>query len=445
MKLSLLVASGIHEGEVLQMNGVRLLIGRGPDCHIRPNSPEVGLQHCGLVLRGDSAFLRDLGSRTGTVLNGRRLRGEIELQDGDLIQIGPLSFGVMLEGNIEEVSAEPPSLLARSETAAPQATDDLPPDYRQLEGLESTDCQPSYREPLVHHAPETQEMPALLPLDDEPEQTWPGTGGQPVAPSFPACGPAFPPEVAPSAEGPDYSQEGAILPAYEALEMPAPSANRIAGNGHAAPRRAATRTTMLAPAAGRGPSTPPVSPAIRRSAAPEPLHHLVAETQQIPVVEAYPIPLDETQESGLTMDGEQPLPVSSAIPMGSPTHPARQTYVAQTTTVNAAPNHGGTVPRRTPGRSTMPAPAPSAGPRPQVPPVIHRRPPVQEPLVHLGAETQEIPALEAYPIPLAEIQESGVTAGAEQPPALRPQPRIVRPGKSSPRVVWANGQGRAPT
>jgi pSer/pThr/pTyr-binding forkhead associated (FHA) protein len=97
MTLSLLVSSGINEGELLRVERVRLLIGRGPQCHVRPNSPEVDLQHCGFFVRGNSAFLRDLDSKTGTLLNGRRLRGEIELRDGDLVQVGPLTLAVILE------------------------------------------------------------------------------------------------------------------------------------------------------------------------------------------------------------------------------------------------------------------------------------------------------------------------------------------------------------
>jgi pSer/pThr/pTyr-binding forkhead associated (FHA) protein len=97
MKLSLLVTDGIHAGDVIGIEGVSLLIGRGPQCHIRPNSPAIGLRHCMLLVRGERVFLRDLGSRTGTYMNDRQLRGEIELQDGDMLQIGPLTFVVQME------------------------------------------------------------------------------------------------------------------------------------------------------------------------------------------------------------------------------------------------------------------------------------------------------------------------------------------------------------
>src|SRR5271165_4542938 len=96
MKLSLMVTEGVHAGQVIAVSGVSLWIGRGPQCHVRPNSPAVADRHCNLTIRGERAFVRDLDSCTGTFLNDRQLRGEIELRDGDFLRVGPLVFVIQL-------------------------------------------------------------------------------------------------------------------------------------------------------------------------------------------------------------------------------------------------------------------------------------------------------------------------------------------------------------
>ena len=70
------------------------MIGRGSECHIRPNSDWVSRQHCLLRVTREGAWLRDLGSRNGTLVIGALLAGERLLEVGDQIQVGPLVFEV---------------------------------------------------------------------------------------------------------------------------------------------------------------------------------------------------------------------------------------------------------------------------------------------------------------------------------------------------------------
>jgi eukaryotic-like serine/threonine-protein kinase len=48
----------------------------------------VNRRHASLEVRADRAWLTDLGSRNGTFVDGVRIDGERELQDGDKITIG---------------------------------------------------------------------------------------------------------------------------------------------------------------------------------------------------------------------------------------------------------------------------------------------------------------------------------------------------------------------
>jgi pSer/pThr/pTyr-binding forkhead associated (FHA) protein len=97
MKVSLLVVHGRPRGKSLQFPHGEFVIGRGKECHVRPNSDWVSRQHCLLCVTEDAVHLRDLGSTNGTLVNGRRILVDQPLQDGDQLQIGPLVFEVHLE------------------------------------------------------------------------------------------------------------------------------------------------------------------------------------------------------------------------------------------------------------------------------------------------------------------------------------------------------------
>lgn len=60
---------------------VRVLLGRGPDCHIQLNHEAVSRPHAHIEAQGNHYFIQDLGSRNGTRVNGqvvtrRRLRNQ---------------------------------------------------------------------------------------------------------------------------------------------------------------------------------------------------------------------------------------------------------------------------------------------------------------------------------------------------------------------------------
>ena len=115
MNVKLRVVQGRPAGKSLLFRVGEYYLGRGPECHIRFNSDWVSRQHCLLRVTPGGAFLRDLGSRNGTLLNGSLLQQERPLAEGDQLQIGPVLFDVRIE-------AVPPSSQAESASSASSAT-----------------------------------------------------------------------------------------------------------------------------------------------------------------------------------------------------------------------------------------------------------------------------------------------------------------------------------
>lgn len=97
MKISLVVASGVHKGKSIPILGDNFSIGRDEACHLRPASPAVSKFHCGISIRDKKVYVRDLGSTNGTFVNDVQLEKELECRSGDRIKVGPLDFALAIE------------------------------------------------------------------------------------------------------------------------------------------------------------------------------------------------------------------------------------------------------------------------------------------------------------------------------------------------------------
>ncbi len=65
------------------------VVGRDPEAALTIPSSLVSRRHASIVVAGERATLRDLGSKNGTLCGERRVTEEVELADGDEIRIGP--------------------------------------------------------------------------------------------------------------------------------------------------------------------------------------------------------------------------------------------------------------------------------------------------------------------------------------------------------------------
>lgn len=120
------------------------VIGRKRDCDLRIPLMSVSKRHCQLLHNDGALQLRDLGSRNGTILNGKAVK-KANLKPGDSITIGPLSFVLQIDG--EPKSPKPfkmVSKLAKSaakKAAPPEDTEilDQVDDLNDLDSLDSAE------------------------------------------------------------------------------------------------------------------------------------------------------------------------------------------------------------------------------------------------------------------------------------------------------------------
>jgi hypothetical protein len=82
-----LLALDWHAGEA------SMLVGRGDGCDLQLFASTVSRRHAQLLLRDGAWIVHDLGSRNGTLLNGRRV-GRARLRPGDLLSFAEQSFRV---------------------------------------------------------------------------------------------------------------------------------------------------------------------------------------------------------------------------------------------------------------------------------------------------------------------------------------------------------------
>jgi pSer/pThr/pTyr-binding forkhead associated (FHA) protein len=78
----------IHDGVTV--------MGRANKCDVCLDSQNVSKLHCVLLKQGGLLLLRDLGSKNGTRVNGRRVR-EAVLRPGDHLSIAGCQFRVLLD------------------------------------------------------------------------------------------------------------------------------------------------------------------------------------------------------------------------------------------------------------------------------------------------------------------------------------------------------------
>lgn len=76
-----------------------LIIGRSPDCDLVLDEASVSAQHATVTWNGTAGLLKDLGSRNGTLVNGKKQLTAV-LNDGDGLDFGKAHFLYLLAASL---------------------------------------------------------------------------------------------------------------------------------------------------------------------------------------------------------------------------------------------------------------------------------------------------------------------------------------------------------
>lgn len=97
MHVRVKILQGSNAGKEIKIPVPKCIIGRGDECHLRPQSDAVSREHCVIITNDQEVVVRDLNSRNGTYVNGERVAEEAVLLTGDVLRIGPLEFEMLIE------------------------------------------------------------------------------------------------------------------------------------------------------------------------------------------------------------------------------------------------------------------------------------------------------------------------------------------------------------
>lgn len=111
MQITLIVLSeGKVKGKEIPVRAFPFLIGRDPQCQLRPASALVSKRHCAILLRESKVFVHDFQSTNGTFVNDRQIMGDIEIRNEDHVTVGPLNFAVRIEALPPVTKPTPPPI-----------------------------------------------------------------------------------------------------------------------------------------------------------------------------------------------------------------------------------------------------------------------------------------------------------------------------------------------
>ena len=81
------VTTGDYAGKTYQLTANQMVVGRYAFCDIVFDDHSISREHAQFIRDSDSYFVEDLGSLNGTYVNGERIRGRVQLRDGDHIRL----------------------------------------------------------------------------------------------------------------------------------------------------------------------------------------------------------------------------------------------------------------------------------------------------------------------------------------------------------------------
>jgi predicted component of type VI protein secretion system len=123
MKISMVVmTAGKSKGQAIPINVPQFVIGRDPQCNLRPASAVISKRHCAVLIEDGKVFVKDFESTNGTFINEVPVKGQAPLKNEDILKLGPLEFKMIIED--KPVATKPTPPPAKPTPKASEHTDD---------------------------------------------------------------------------------------------------------------------------------------------------------------------------------------------------------------------------------------------------------------------------------------------------------------------------------
>ena len=138
MDVNLVLLKKNNSQKAFSLSSGITVIGRRHDCDLRIPLMSVSRRHCQFNRDEGVLKIRDLGSRNGTYLNGKRI-DEAVIRAGDYIEVGPLKFVLQIDGepkNIAQPQVPAQALPQEKASTGDSAADDFE-SFIELDELDS--------------------------------------------------------------------------------------------------------------------------------------------------------------------------------------------------------------------------------------------------------------------------------------------------------------------
>lgn len=272
MKVSLMVMSaGKSSGQAIPVTLSQFIIGRDPQCNLRPASAVISKRHCAILIKAGKVSVRDFDSTNGTFVNETPVKGEFPLNHEDILKVGPLSFRVVIEKTtpVNKPTPIPAKTGAGSE-------DDVAAMLLSLQESETPEAEPSTTGEEDENVPGGSTIMDMVPIPPETTTDAPvappaAAVTAPVVATKPVAVKPQPVAAAVAAPAKPQPAAAAVKPAA-AKPQPAPAAKPAVTAptpppavqaAPAAPAPAPAPPAAVAPA-----EKPPEKPAEKKPAAP---------------------------------------------------------------------------------------------------------------------------------------------------------------------------------
>lgn len=119
----------------INLDGSEVRLGRHAECAVHLDERNVSRKHARIFLQGEAYWIEDLGSYTGTRINGSAVTEPQPLRDGDIVEIGDFQckcrdFPVDAGATVPEAVAAVPSEAPRPIASVPPKKVSVPPGRR---------------------------------------------------------------------------------------------------------------------------------------------------------------------------------------------------------------------------------------------------------------------------------------------------------------------------